>query len=78
VLIPILVCLGISIQSLQTTGLLLASFSLLAVAFVLFATRLNTLLRQDVLDCAIVAPSFTMRDGMILTIVCALLVLALL
>ena len=68
-LISIWVCLGIFIQSLQTTGLLLAGFSLLAGAFVLFATRLNTLLRQHVLDCAIVvAPSFTMRDGMILLI----------
>ncbi|WP_173053155.1 hypothetical protein [Candidatus Nitrotoga sp. AM1P] len=75
-LIPIWVCLGISIQSLRTAGLLLIGFSLLAEAFVLFVTRLNTLLRQHVLDCTIVAaPSFTMHDGMILTIVRALLVL---
>jgi hypothetical protein len=45
---------------------------------IVHTTRLDTLLRQHVLDCAIVAPSFKTRDGMILTIVRALLVLTLL
>jgi energy-coupling factor transporter transmembrane protein EcfT len=40
------VCLVISIQSLQATGLLLAGFPLLAVAYAVSATRLITLLRR--------------------------------
>ncbi|CAH1905643.1 membrane hypothetical protein [Candidatus Nitrotoga sp. HW29] len=72
------VCLGIFIQSLQITGLLLAAFSLLAVVFILFATRLNTLLRQQVLDCVTVVPLLTTHEGMILSLFCALLVLTLL
>lgn len=46
VLILLWVCLVISIQSLQTTGLLLAGFPLLALAYALSATRLITLLRR--------------------------------
>ncbi len=46
VLILLWVCLVISIQSLQATGLLLAGFPLLAVAYALSATRLITLLRR--------------------------------
>ncbi|RFC40911.1 MAG: Cobalt transport protein [Candidatus Nitrotoga sp. CP45] len=46
VLILLWVCLVISIQSLQATGLLFAGFLLLAVAYALSATRLITLLRR--------------------------------
>lgn len=46
VLILLWVCLVISIQSLQATGLLFAGFPLLAVAYALSATRLITLLRR--------------------------------
>lgn len=46
VLILLWVCLVISIQSLQATGLLFAGFPLLAVAYVLSATRLIALLRR--------------------------------
>lgn len=46
VLILLWVCLVISIQSLQATGLLFVGFPLLAVAYALSATRLITLLRR--------------------------------
>lgn len=46
VLILLWVCLVISIQSLQTTGLLLAGFPLLVLAYALSGTRLITLLRR--------------------------------
>lgn len=46
VLILLWICLIISMQSLQTTGLLLAGFPLLSVAFALSSSRLITLLRR--------------------------------
>lgn len=46
VLILFWVCLVISIQSLQATGLLFVGFPLLAVAYALSSTRLITLLRR--------------------------------
>lgn len=46
VLILLWIYLIISLQSLQSTGLLLAAFPLLSVAFALSATRLITLLRR--------------------------------